>query len=80
MTAGGEALARCSNESGDKTVVLPAGERYRSVKDGRGFQEGVGERWCWVVYVWWHPHLDRDVGVWRAQGQAVGEDLQENVD
>lgn len=60
--------------------MLPAGERYRSMKDGQGFQEGVGERQCWVECVWWHPHLDRDVGVWRAQGQAVGEDLQEKVD
>lgn len=44
MTAGGEALARCPNEAGDRTVMLPAGERYRSMKDGQGFQEGVGER------------------------------------
>lgn len=44
MTAGGEALARYPNEAGDRTVMLLAGERYRSMKDGRDFQEGVGER------------------------------------
>lgn len=34
VTAEGEALARCSNASGDRTVVLPEG---RMLEGGEGF-------------------------------------------